>query len=373
MESRVLILGAGFAGLELATALSESLGEDADVVLIDAADSFFFGYSKLDVLFGHATAESVSFPYSRFAKPGVRFRNERITGIDAAARTVTTDAGTHSGEHLVIALGAGYDPDATPGLVLGRNEFYSMAGAEHLAGEIASFDGGDAVIGVCGPLYKCPPAPSEASLLLHEDLLARGRRGRSTITLLSPLPTPVPPSPETSDALLEAFAESGVEFRGGAGIASVEPGAVRLADGTDVPCDLFLGVPKHRAAAVVTASGLAAEGYVEVDPETLTTTHRNVWACGDVAAMGVPKAGVFAEAAASVVAEAIVAEVRGESPTGRFDGRGSCYVEFGRGKVGRVDVDFRSGPKPTGVFRPPSDELAAEKEHFGASRRDRWF
>jgi sulfide:quinone oxidoreductase len=41
--------------------------------------------------------------------------------------------------------------------------------------------------------------------------------------------------------------------------------------------------------------------------------------------------------------------------------------------VGRVDVDFLSGPKPTGVFQEPSDMLVREKEHFGSSRRARWF
>jgi sulfide:quinone oxidoreductase len=82
----------------------------------------------------------------------------------------------------------------------------------------------------------------------------------------------------------------------------------------------------------------------------------------------VPKAGVFSEGAARTVAESLLAK-RSSS----YDGRGSCYVEFGAGRVGRVDVDFLSGPKPTGTFREPSAELVAEKQHFGASRRARWF
>jgi sulfide:quinone oxidoreductase len=56
-----------------------------------------------------------------------------------------------------------------------------------------------------------------------------------------------------------------------------------------------------------------------------------------------------------------------------YDGRGSCYVEFGAGRIGRVDVDFLSGPKPTGTFQEPSLELVAEKRAFGSSRRARWF
>jgi hypothetical protein len=52
---------------------------------------------------------------------------------------------------------------------------------------------------------------------------------------------------------------------------------------------------------------------------------------------------------------------------------GSCYIEFGGGRVGRVDIDFLSGPTKTGTFNPPSRALVAEKEHFGSSRRERWF
>ena len=79
MASRILVLGAGFGGLELATILSDELGDEADVTLIDKGDAFVFGYSKLDVMFGRETLEAVSLPYSDFAKPGVRFAHETVT------------------------------------------------------------------------------------------------------------------------------------------------------------------------------------------------------------------------------------------------------------------------------------------------------
>ena len=146
-----------------------------------------------------------------------------------------------------------------------------------------------------------------------------------------------------------------------------------LDDGSEMPYDLFLGVPKHRAPDVVIASGMAEDGYVPVNSRTLETRFPGVYAVGDVATVGVPKAGVFAEGAARVVAESLVATLRGRRAAGRVRGRGSCYIEFGAGRVGRVDVDFLSGPKPTGTFREPSAALVAEKQRFGASRRARWF
>jgi sulfide:quinone oxidoreductase len=376
MATRVLILGAGFGGLELATTLSEELAADVEVTLIDHGDSFIFGYSKLDVMFGRASPQAVRLPYADFVKPGVRLLRETVVAIDPAARGVTTDAGSHEADVLVVALGADYDMDATPGLAEHGNEFYSVAGAERLAALLPEFDRGRAIVGVCGAPFKCPPAPSEAALLLHDHLTERGVREQCEIAFVLPLGTPVPPSPETSEALLAAFAERDIDFVPGRRIASLdgERGVTVLDDGSELPYDLFLGVPKHVAPDVVLESGgLAVDGYVPVDPRTLETSFPGVYAVGDVATVGVPKAGVFAEGAARALAEAIVAGARsGEQPDG-YVGQGSCYIEFGAGRVGRVDVDFFSGPKPTGTFHAPSGELVAEKQDFGASRAARWF
>jgi sulfide:quinone oxidoreductase len=372
---RVLVLGAGFGGLELSTMLSESLGDGVQVTLIDKSDSFVFGYSKLDVLFGRAQPADVRLPYAEIVKPGVRFLRETVTAIDPQARTVTTDAATHHADVLVIALGADYDFDATPGLAEAGNEFYSVAGAERLAEILPEFKSGRALVGVCGAPFKCPPAPSEAALLLHDYLSARGLRESCEISFAIPLSSPVPPSPETSRALVEAFSERDIAFVPGHRVSSLDGGrgVALLDDGGELPYDLFLGVPKHRAPDVVIASGLAENGYVPVEPATLRTRFDGVYAIGDVAQIGVPKAGVFAEGAAKIVAAQLIAQARGGDCAATYEGRGSCYIEFGDGRVGRVDVDFMSGPQPTGAFREPSDELVAEKRVFGSSRRERWF
>jgi len=375
MKTRVVVLGAGFGGLELATMCSEALGDEVEVTLIDKNDAFVFGYSKLDVMFGRSTPEAVRLAYRDIAKPGVRFLRQTVTAIDPQARRVSTDGGDHEADVLVVALGADYDFGATPGLAEAGNEFYSVAGASRLGELLPSFSRGRAIVGVCGAPFKCPPAPSEAALLLHDYLSARGVRADCEISFVIPFGTPVPPSPETSRALLAAFAEHDIEFVPNRRVSSLD-GARHVAvldDGSEMPYDLFLGVPKHRAPDVVPESGMAVDGYVPVDPKTLQTRFPGVYAVGDVATIGVPKAGVFAEGAARVVAASLIAGVRGGKQPGAYDGLGSCYIEFGAGRVGRVDVDFLSGPKPTGTFQEPSETLVAEKRHFGSSRRARWF
>ncbi|HXE44993.1 MAG TPA: FAD-dependent oxidoreductase [Conexibacter sp.] len=375
MALRVLVLGAGFGGLELCTTLSDALGDEVEVTLVDKADAFVFGYSKLDVMFGRTTLDAVRLPYRDVVKPGVRFVQETIVAIDPEARRVETDATVHEADVLVVALGADYDFDATLGLAE-ADEFYSVEGAMRLSETLPEFAGGRVVIGVCGAPFKCPPAPSECALLLHDQLTARGLRDDCELTFAIPFDTPVPPSPDTSAALVEAFAAREIRFVPGNPVASLDPArkvAVLAGDGGELPYDLFLGVPKHRAPDVVITSGMTVDGYIPVDSATLATRYPGVYAVGDVATVGVPKAGVFAEGAARVVAEQLIARVRGADDADGYAGRGSCYIEFGAGRVGRVDVDFLGGPRPTGTFQAPSDALVAEKVEFGASRRARWF
>jgi len=375
MKKRILVLGAGFGGLELCTMLSEAFGEGVDVTLIDKADSFVFGFSKLDVMFGRTTLDTVQLPYKKFLKPGVRLLKETITMVDPVAKRVTTDRGTHEADILVVALGANYDFDATPGLA-DTTEFYTVAGAARLGKILPTFTKGRVLIGVCGAPYKCPPAPSEAALMMHDYLTTRGIRSECEITLILPLGTPVPPSPETSRALLAAFAERNITFVGDREVKSVDNQrqVAKIDDGREFPYDLFLGVPVNRAPKVLETSGMTEDGYVPVKPKTLETRFPDVYAIGDCARQGTPKAGNFAEGAARAVATALIARLQDKEAPVTHKGTGTCYIEFGAGRIGRVDVDFFSDPdEPTGTYYPPSVALRADKEHFGSSRRARWF
>jgi sulfide:quinone oxidoreductase len=376
MTTSVLVLGAGFGGLELSTRLSEVLGDQVDITLIDRADAFVFGFSKLDVMFGKRGSDAVRMHYGDLTTPHVRFRQESITSIDPVRRRVVTDLDAYEADYLVVALGADYDVAATPGLGEAGNEFYSVAGAETLRDVLPTFRAGNAIVGVCGAPFKCPPAPSEAAFLLDGYLRDRGVRGDVKIQVVIPFGVPIPPSPSTSEAILAGFAERGIGFVPDRRVVSLDPASNEavLDDGSRMPFDLFMGVPVHRAPAVVEASGLTEDGWIPVDARTLATRFPGVYAVGDVTSVGTPKAGVFAERQASVVADQLIALIRDAGAATGYDGTGSCYIEFGGDEVARVDVDFYSTPgKPSGIFVAPSEETAAEKADFASSRRVRWF
>jgi sulfide:quinone oxidoreductase len=374
-KTHVVILGAGFGGLELSTRLSDELGGDVQVTLIDQSDAFIFGFSKLDVMFGKHTLEDVKLYYRDIAKPGVEFRQEAIQSIDPERKRVATNAGTYDADVLVVALGADLDPAATPGLLDGGYEFYSPAGAARVRDVLPEFPGGTVVIGVLGGFFKCPPAPFETAFMLHDMLTRRGIRDASQIFVVSPLPMPIPISQEVSNEILALLKEREIEYWPGSLITHLDPATntAHLKDDRELRHDLFLGIPVHRAPSVVLESGMTEDGWIPVDHTTFATRYPDVYAVGDVTSAPVPRAGVFAEGEASTVADVVIARLRGSEPPGPYQGGATCYMEMGDDNVGRVNVNFLSGPSPTALFRPPSPEGAAEKVEFGASRRRRWF
>jgi sulfide:quinone oxidoreductase len=373
----VLVLGAGFGGLELAARLSQAVPGEVTVTLVDQDDAFLFGFSKLDLMLGRASRDQLRCPYASIRLPGVEFRQERVLRIDPTSRHVETDAGGYDPDTLVVALGADYDLAATPGFAEGGHEYYSPAGAERLRDALRGFGGGDLVVAVLGVPFKCPPAPFEGAMLLHEHLVAAGVRDRTRITVVSPMETPVPVSAETSRALVDALAERDIAYLPGRLVRELDPAArVARTLAGDLPYDLFVGIPVHRVPAVVAESGLTAggnDGWVAVDRHTLATPYPGVYALGDCADAPVPRAGVFAETAARTVADGIVHLVRGGPAPAPYDGTGSCYIEFGGGRVAKVDADVLGGTLPRAPFTPPSVDLAGEKREFAATRRQRWF
>jgi sulfide:quinone oxidoreductase len=377
VKQHVLIVGAGFGGLELATRLSETLQDAVHVTLLDRNDAFVFGYSKLEVMLGRQSADEIRLPYANFAKDGVEFRHETVTAIDPAARRVTTNASTYDADFLVIAMGADYDMPATPGLEEGGFEFYTVAGAGRLRDKLAGFDGGKVIVSVLGQPFKCPPAPFEGAFLLHEYFTQRGIRDKVELTSAFPMQRPVPVTGEVSQMFRDALASRGIEERSQTLVKSIDPATntAQLADGGTLPYDLFVGIPIHRAPDPLTASGLAVNGWVPVDQTNLRTEFPQVYAIGDVCTgpRTVPKAGIFAESAALVVAGDIAASIAGAEEPSPYGGSGICYAEFGGGLVSKVEVNFLGGPAAVAQRHDPSRAFAADKEEFGRTRRARWF
>src|SRR5262249_48626039 len=125
---------------------------------------------------------------------------------------VETDQGSYDADILVVALGADYDIAATPGFAEGGLEYYSMPGAERMRDALPAFTGGTILIGILGQPFKCPPAPFEGALLLHDQLVERGLRDKSELRIVAPMAAPVPVTPEVSQRFLDELAARDIEY-----------------------------------------------------------------------------------------------------------------------------------------------------------------
>ena len=381
VSKHVLVLGAGFGGMELATRLSETVADTVRVTLIDRNNSFFFGFSKLEVMLGRQSADDIRLPYGDFVKEGVEFRQERVTGINPAARRVTTDARSYDADYIVLALGADYDFAATPGFEQGGHEYYSLAGAERLRDALADFKGGKVLVSILGQPFKCPPAPFEGSFLLHEHFVQQGIRDSVEMATTFPMARPVPVTGEVAQMFRDGLAARDVTELPQRLVTGIDPSThtAQLANGETLPYDLFVGIPIHRAPTALTDSGLAVNNWVPVDQSNLRTPFPGVYALGDVCTgpRNVPKAGIFAEAAARVVADDIAAAIAGTAPPHRTKARASATPSSAVGSSARSrstsSAATRRRPSattPRSSTPPRRRSSARSAEHAGLVARD---
>ena len=243
---RVVVLGAGFGGLEVATRLSAALGGEVDVRLVDRGDGFVFGFSKLDVMFGRTDM-------ARCGSAVLRFCPSRCTdgsrgGLGYRPGEPTRDSGLRhtAGRHPRGGARRRSRPGGHAGT--GSRRPRVLLGCRGFGGARGSspFRSGRVVVAVTSTPFKCPPAPSETALLLHEFLSVRGLRDRSEIAVVMPLPTPIPPSPQASEAILAAFAARGISWHPGQLVRALDPRrqVAVLADGGELGYDLLLGSPQ---------------------------------------------------------------------------------------------------------------------------------
>ncbi len=379
----ILILGGGLGGIMTAASLRRLCAPEHRVVVIERSATFSLRMANLWLMTGERQRpEESERSLSRLAEHGIDWVQAEIEKIDPAAKTVQTSAGTFAGDYLVIALGAERHPEAVPGFAEAALDLYEASGALRIRQALERFDGGRVVILVARTPFSCPSAPYEAACLVESFLRHRGVRKRSTISVYTPEDLPMPVAgPDVGAALVQLLKERGIEFHAEQIVMKVDP-AARIArfELEDATFDLLIGVPAHRVPQVLRAAKLAdASGWVSVDPSTLQTRHPHVFAIGDATSirlpvgMFLPKAGVFADEEARVVAENIAAEIAGEAGASRFNGHGFCYIEVGDDMAAYGAGNFYGIPVPTVSLEPPSLRYRVEKHQLERTAQSLWL
>jgi sulfide:quinone oxidoreductase len=360
----ILILGGGVGGVATARALRKRLPKAHRVVLVDRERDHVFAPSLLWLMVGQRTADAITRPLARLARKGIDVRIGTVERIDPDRRIVTVAGEAITTDYLVITLGAELAPELIPGLAQAGHNFYTYSGAESLHTSLERLRSGRIVVLTAAPAYKCPAAPYEGAMLIDGWFRKHGLRDRVQIEVYAAEPAPMGVAgPHVSSAVTELLAAKGIPYHPDHQLTAVDADRKRLtfANGVQADFDLLAYVPPHRAPAVIRDSGLTGEsGWMSVDRHTLQTRWPNVFAIGDVVsiplALGkpLPKAGVFANREAEVVAENIAHAMAGQAESARFDGHGDCFIEIGDGKAGFGGGDFYAEPKPAVTLRQPS-------------------
>jgi len=380
LVTKILILGAGFGGLQAATRLTEELGSKVEISLIDKNDSFVIGFAKFDVMFGRRPLKDVISYYKNLAIEGINFVQDIIEVIDLDNKIVKTVSAIFSYDYLIVALGADLVPEAIPGFVDGGYEFYSLSGAERINTVINKFQSGNLIISIFSNPYKCPPAPYEAAIQLNDICIKKGIREKINIKMLIPGPTPLPMAKNVSSEIEKVLKERNIELLKKSKVIKLNPNKKEaiVENQGSVNYDLFIGIPIHTPPRVVRESALGNNGWVSVNKENLETGFENVYAIGDVTSIPVgdftvSKAGALAENAANAVAEDIINKINNRKKVYNFEAAGSCFLEFGSGEVAKLNANFLGGSEPLITLEGPSTEFRIDKEKFEKDRLKKWF
>ncbi len=381
--AEIVIVGGGVGGLVTAKRLRRLLNGGHRITVLDRSPEHLFQPSLLWVVDGTRDPHRLARPLRRLERRGVSFRQANVVGLDLDKRRVRIEDGAVPYDYLVLSPGAELRPQALPGLAEAGCNLYTLHGAARLNTVVSQLSRGKLAVLVSSLPFKCPAAPYEAAMLLEARLRARGVRDRCEVALYTPEPQPMPVAgPALGAAVQSMLAARGIGYSPNHRPVAVDAAGrnVQFDSGTGTGYDLLAYVPPHAAPAFVVDAGLApAGGWVKVDARTLATPIERVWAVGDVTGIplpngkALPKAGVFAEGEAEVVARNIAALIRGTTSTAEFGGDGGCFVEMGDGRAGFATGNFYATPDPVVRLKTPGRRWHWAKVLFEQTWFWRWL
>lgn len=377
----VLILGGGFGGLAAANEIRNNLSSSqVKITIIDKKDWFMVGFAKLWIIKGTRTFENSIGSLNQLIKKEINFLKEEILQIDLQNKNIKTTTKILPYDFLIIAMGAVLAPEKIQGLIENGMNLYDHNQLTEIHKKIKKMRSGNIAISIMGMPYKCPPAPFEASLLIDSMLRDEGVRDSIQIHFYSPAPITLPAAgPEISEKILSLINSENIVFHNSCKIKSIEKNKMIFQNGEEAHFDLLLAVPPHVAPKVIYESGLAKEdGFIPINRDC-KTPFENVYAVGDVTTLTVidtatvPKAGVFAEGEAIVVAQNIISHIQSKNELSLFDGKGGCFIESGRDTASIIEVDMFSESKPITKLTESTSKHLDEKLQFEKDRLSKWL
>ncbi|MFA5896148.1 MAG: FAD-dependent oxidoreductase, partial [Thermoplasmata archaeon] len=257
---RVVVLGGGFAGLTIVNELdSLAASHKAEVTLVDRNERFQMGLALEGILGGTRKPSEGERSYAALRPRHGRFVHDEVVSVDTAAKVVHTRSYRLPYDHLVIAMGAEYEPDRVPGLAEASYHLCDRAAVLQLKAAVERLDKGAVLVLVSSVPFKCPPAPYEYAFLIDSILRRRAVREKVRVLLTTPEPQPVPAAGKVvGDAITAMLRERGIEYAPNRRPKAVDPRTrtITYEDGTTEAYDVLAAMWPHRAPRVLREAGL---------------------------------------------------------------------------------------------------------------------
>jgi len=379
---RILILGAGFGGLTAANILRKNLSNVHKITVIDKNKSFMMGLVNLWILYGTRKLQDSFIPLANLLNKDIEFINDEIVGINFTQSSISTKfSGKFDYDYLIIALGSDLAPEKIDGFIEhGGFNLYDAQQIPELRQKILSLNKGKIAICIADIPYKCPPAPYEASMLINDLLIKNGTRDQIDIDFYAPSVLTLPVAgPDVSQRLVRLLNMNNINFHPLHKVKKVSNDMIKFENGNNEKFDLLIVTPPHKVPTVIRKCEITKDwDWIRVDKFTLKTMYDNVFAIGDVTEIvlggmvTIPKAGIFAEAQAKVVAQEIIDQITNTKTNSKFDGKGFCFMEVGSNEAGYIEVDLYS-EDPYTQLHPPSRESYRKKLEFEETRVKNWL
>ena len=309
--------------------------------------------------------------------------NEEVISINPETRTVYTNSQTLQADYLIIAMGSELYPENIPGFTESSLNLFDTEAAFTIHRKLKYFTKGKIAFLITRTPFRCPPAPYEGAMLTEWFMRQKGVRQDVEISIYTPEKQPMlVAGPQIGEKFCQLLKSHNINYYPEHSVAKIDGKSNKIffSNNAEADYDLLIAVPPHGAPKSIVDSGLTdSSGYIPVHPQTmqllenvdeLTTRYPQVYAIGDNAAirllngMLLPKAGVFAEDQAHIVARNIAAQIKGDKQSTLFNGRGICYVDVGDGMAAEGSGDFYAYPAPWINLEMPSIEVRKAKHEF---------
>jgi sulfide:quinone oxidoreductase len=354
---KILIVGGGMGGTILANNLARRLKNEVksgsvSLTLLSASDKHAYLPGLLYVALGRMTPDELYRDEASLLEPGIEFRVDPVEQFMLDQKQVKSKSGrVYSYDVLAIATGSRMFPDSIPGLKENAEFFYTEESALKMFQRLREFKAGKIVVAMGVP-HKCPMAPLEITLMMHDYFKERGLSDKVKIHYTYPIGR-VHTLENVAKWAAPEMDRLGITYETLFNMKQVD-GQKRVVyseEGSEANYDLLISIPAHKGMEVIENNKLGQNGWIPTHRENLNMEGReNVFVLGDTTNLPISKAGSTTHFEAEVLGENIAALVKFGVPVRKYDGKVFCFIQAGSERATYAMFNYTQPPNP----KPPT-------------------